>query len=321
MTTPLFSIYKQGENQVTATLLAVLQRLSFLNVDRIFGALLGETGFNLVVFENQPKGKDSTPDAKIGARRFVWVETKTERGAVDLSQIHRHLNAVDGGDILLLLTPDETRPDSLPDAVAWSNFNILADAIAETLKDEEDPPSEKEAFLLRELNLMVENRGLINSTVTRVLVVAARDAWPIYANGELSAYISHPRPFRASATHIAFYAGGKIQPLVPKIKLTVDELKLTEDGISNLEGEQKALAEDLLTGIARHPKRLFQGFTGKVLFLSGPDDGETVRLVGPIANNAEDKNGKRVPFTYGAPRYVTLESLKAASTTSQLDRC
>ena len=321
MTTPLFSIYKQGENQVTATLLAVLQRLSFLNVDRVLGALLGETGFKLVTFENQPKSKDGTPDARVGARRFVWVETKTERGVVDLGQIRRHLKGISDSDFLLLLTPDETCPGGLPDEVVWSNFNILADAIEEILKDADDPPSEKEAFILRELNLMLENRGLINSTVTRVLIVAARDAWPIYANGELSAYISHPRPFRASATHIAFYAGGKIQPLVPKIKLTLDELTLTQDGISNLEGEQKALAEDLLASIAKHPKRLYQGFTGKVLFLSGPEDGETVKLVGPIANNSEDKNGKRVPFTYGAPRYVTLESLKAASTTSQLERC
>ena len=81
MTTPLFSTYRQGENRITATLLAVLQRLSLPNIDRILQALLEDTAFSLVTFDNQPKGKESTPDARIGTGSAIWVETKTARNA------------------------------------------------------------------------------------------------------------------------------------------------------------------------------------------------------------------------------------------------
>ena len=66
MTTPLFSTYRQGENRVTATFLAVLQRLSLPNIDRILQRLLweDEESYNLVSFENQIRTKGSVPDAR-----------------------------------------------------------------------------------------------------------------------------------------------------------------------------------------------------------------------------------------------------------------
>ncbi len=66
MTMSLFSTYRQGENRVTATFLAVLERLSLPNIDRILGALLEDNAFNLVTFENQPKGKKSRPTPGLG---------------------------------------------------------------------------------------------------------------------------------------------------------------------------------------------------------------------------------------------------------------
>ena len=74
MTTNLFSTYRQGENRVTATFLAVLQRLSLPNIDRILGALFGETSFSLVSFDNQPRMKETqdidglTPRLERGVR-------------------------------------------------------------------------------------------------------------------------------------------------------------------------------------------------------------------------------------------------------------
>ena len=59
MTTPLFSTYSQGENRVTATFLAVLERLSWPKMSRIIGALLGDENFRLVTFINQPSGVES----------------------------------------------------------------------------------------------------------------------------------------------------------------------------------------------------------------------------------------------------------------------
>ncbi len=149
MTTNLFSTYRQGENRVTATFLAVLQRLSLPNIDRVLGALFGETSFSLVSFDNQPRMKTetpdtkTTPDAKIGTRRAIWIETKTSRGMVNLGQIRRQLERVDKGENLLLLTPDDDKPKDLPDRVAWSNFRTLAGQPSkDILEDEEEPPSE-----------------------------------------------------------------------------------------------------------------------------------------------------------------------------------
>ena len=107
MTTPLFSTYRQGENRITATLLAVLQRLSLPNIDRILQALLEDTAFSLVTFDNQPRGKESTPDARIGTGSAIWVETKTARNAVRGHQVKSHLNSLRPRENLLLLTPDD----------------------------------------------------------------------------------------------------------------------------------------------------------------------------------------------------------------------
>lgn len=98
MITPLFSIYSQGENRVTATFIAMLQRLSLPNMDRILGELLGEReeNFSLVSFVNQPQGDGSTPDAKIETGHSVWLETKITPGAVLVKQIKNHLKSLRG---------------------------------------------------------------------------------------------------------------------------------------------------------------------------------------------------------------------------------
>src|SRR6266540_4098047 len=54
---PLFSTYCQGENRVTASLLAVLSRLGTNLTERVLGALLDEPELSLVSFTPLP----STP--------------------------------------------------------------------------------------------------------------------------------------------------------------------------------------------------------------------------------------------------------------------
>ncbi|MYF17290.1 MAG: hypothetical protein F4215_07775, partial [Gemmatimonadetes bacterium] len=165
----LFSTYRQGENRVTSTFLAVLQRLSLPNIDRILGTLVGDTAFSLVSFENQPKGKRSTPDARIRTGFDIWIETKTESNAVRSEQVMRHLKSLGDGERLLLLTPDDDQPRNLGDRVIWSNFRNLVKAIEEILEDESAPPSEKEAFLLREFISMIQEDRLTGFTESRVL--------------------------------------------------------------------------------------------------------------------------------------------------------
>ena len=89
---------------------------------------------------------------------------------------------------------------------------------------------------------------------------------------------------------------------------------LTREGIEYLEGDEKKLAEELLTQSEKHH---YKWLTQKVMFLSKPDDDETVKLKQKIINDQKDKSGKNVAFVMGQ-RYVTLESLKTASKTSEL---
>ena len=216
MTTPLFSTYRQGENRVTATLLAVLQRLSLPNMDRILQTLLGDTAFSLVTFDNQPKGRGSIPDARIGTGPALWIETKTKRDTVNSRQLKNHLNSLGRGENLLLLTPDDQAPSGLHDhdAVAWSNFSTLASAIENILDDESDPPSEREAFLLREFILMLRQDGLLDSTAPRVMVLAARWAWPEYQRlGVYKCVPNKPMQQIKDSDHLAFYVNGQIQPI------------------------------------------------------------------------------------------------------------
>ena len=323
MTTPLFSTYRQGENRITATLLAVLQRLSLPNIDRVLQALLEDTTFSLVTFDNQPKGKGSTPDAKIGTGSAIWIETKRVRNTVNSSQLKKHLDGVRHRDNLLLLTPDDNAPAGLDSRIAWSNFSTLVAAIEDILEDASEPPSEREAFLLREFILMLRQDGLLNPIEPRVMVLGARLAWPMYKN--LSVYrCSTNKPMQPlrDTDYMAFYAGGRIQPLVPRIKSVVESIDMTQqEDFDSLEGNQKMLVEELQGKICHQELNHEFGQAFKVMFLSEPTDDETVKLERPIVNDKNDKKGKTTPFTFGQPRYVTLESLKKASKTSELEPC
>ncbi len=169
----LFSTYRQGENRVTATFLAVLQWLSLPNIDRILGGLLEEDAFSLVTFENQPKGRSTRPDARIGTKSAIWIETKTSSDAVNAGQIEGHLGALGEGERLLLLTPDADKPQQLPNdkRVLWSNFRCLVETVEGILNDEDEPPSEREAFLLREFIKMIRQDGLLGAAEQLMRIV------------------------------------------------------------------------------------------------------------------------------------------------------
>ena len=187
-TSPLFSTYRQGENRVADTFLSVLQRLSLPSIDHILGALLGETGFSLVTFENQPIGKRMTPDARIKTGPAIWIETTTARGTVDLDQIRKLLKGVS------------------------------------------------------------------------------------------KVYVCTPNRSFKPADRIAFYAEGAIQPLTPKIGPVIESIDVRQqDQIDSLDRSRKELAQVLHGKIEEKPHPYFGGNI-KIMFLSGPDDTETVKL-------------------------------------------
>ena len=222
-------------------------------MSRILGALLDEEDFSLVTFINQPKGDGTRPDARIKTGQGLWIETKKNRDEVRLDQIRGHLKAVCGDERLLVLTPDDAQPKSLDrlskehqERVVWSNFSKLDNIVAKILEDKQSPPSEMEAFLLREFSTFLHKEGLAISSKERVMVVSAGKAWPRYYNKAVMGDIRKPN--WNPSDHLAFYTGFEIKAFVPRIKSASNPINITIDGEveENLDEHQRQVVRKLL---------------------------------------------------------------------------
>ncbi len=184
---------------------------------------------------------------------------------------------------------------------------MLDQAIDEILEDTSEVVSEREAFLMRELQNMLEAEGL-SANANDVVIVAARSAWPEY--NELHAYVCQPNRSFQQVSRIGFYSKGAIYPLVPQILASEDEVEMRK-GL--YKGELGKLVNRLVDE-GRRP----EGGHFKVLLLSAPDSENTLKLTGPIPNDKRSKTGKPTAFTMGQ-RYVSKDSLATANTTMDLD--
>src|SRR5712691_10060821 len=89
---PLLSTYRQGENRVTSSMLAVFERIDLSLLEIILASAAGEASLAMVAFTNQPPGKGrSVPDARISGRFSYWFEVKTARNVLDSHQLSEHL--------------------------------------------------------------------------------------------------------------------------------------------------------------------------------------------------------------------------------------
>jgi hypothetical protein len=286
----------------------------------LLGAILEESEFELVNFQNQPaKGGEGVPDAVIQSSCRILVETKVKQNAIranDPHQITRHLQrlnqATESRRLLLVLTPDDNCPavlDSInDDRLVWASFAALDQAIDQMLGDESEVTSEREAFLLRELQNMLAVENLIASA-NDVVVVPARNAWPEYL--KYHAYVCQPdRQFR-QVIRMAFYSHGQIHDRVPLILESHPNVEFTP-------GKHNGQLEDLICTLLKEGMRN-KGTAYKVIFLSPSDAAETLRLEQPVRNDLKAASGKPTAFTQNQ-RYVSSERLRSASTTSQLVR-
>ncbi len=126
---------------------------------------------------------------------------------------------------LLVVTPDDTRP-AVVSAIAdqrliWAPFAALDQAIEELLADKTEVVSEREAFLLRELQAMLWEEKLVGAAKDTV-VVAARNAWPEYHR--YHAYICQPGRTFQPVQYLAFYAASQIYPVVARIREVTDNI-------------------------------------------------------------------------------------------------
>jgi hypothetical protein len=321
---PLFSTYRQGENRVTSSMLAVFERVDLSLLETILASAAGESSLSMVTFVNQPPGKGhSVPDARISARFAYWFEVKTVRNALRSHQLFEHLASLgtEGDERLFVITPDAEQPAVVAQLgdrrLIWFNFRSLYDAIERSSADPVSGVSESNRFLLRELEALLVEDGLIDND--DVVVVAARFAYPEYLARGL--YICQAkRAFRDGITHMGFYAGSAIQVHLPRIRHQEDFVVFTSEEAAARRGRSEtdrligaAIEADLQAG-AREDGKPYQ-----VFLLSARDDPDTVRLPNPIRNDTVAESGRGWAWTM-SQRYVSLADLTrpGVSVTSDL---
>ncbi|WP_304451424.1 hypothetical protein [Nocardiopsis sp. YSL2] len=329
--TPLFSTYSHGENRVTSSMLAVFERVGLSLTERILAKASGESTLEMVSFINQPStGEGTVPDARIAADFIYLFEVKTVPNAIkDRIQITGHLEHLDkdagskSKRLLFVLTPDPVRPaviDALAnERVVWFDFAALHDAITEVLNDTLLPSSERDRFLLGELQALFEAEGLI--THDDVVVVAAGLAYGEYL--KTSAYICQPdRFFQPGVTHQGFYADRAIQPEIAHIRAWEDRVPFTQveaDRREALGGNDARIGQLIRWALDARVRE--EGDHYKVFLLSGPKESDTVRLDAPIVNDKTASSGRPWAWTM-SQGYTSLAALTrpGVSKTSHLKK-
>ncbi len=322
---PLFSTYRQGENRVTASMLAVFERIDIGIVERLLSAATGESALSFVSFANQIAAKErSIPDAAISANFHYLFEVKTERNALRQVQLEQHLDHLGNlfaQERLFVLTPDPEEPPviaGLEDRrVSWLNFGGLDQAIDELLHDETELVAEQTRFLLHELRALFNQEGLVSHEDT--VIVAAKLGYPMYL--QTAAYVWNPgRVFRSGVKFMGFYYDGAIQPEIARIATALD-VEFEEEAAETLEVEEQDRAKiaELI------PRLLDSGFSVRgqsyrVFLLSPADDPDTSRLPHAIKSTATDRNGKPCPWVQ-RHRYTFRSALmQGPETTSELKK-
>lgn len=314
---PLFSTYRQGENRVTSSMLAVFERIDLSLLETVLAAASGESSLQMVLFTNQPPGKGhSVPDARISARFAYWFEVKTTRNALRSVQMGEHLSNLGdgGGERLFVITPDPQQPEAITalgdPRVVWFSFRSLFDAIDSIASDPAALIPEQARFLLQELQALLVEDGLVDND--DVVVVAARFAYPEYLKD--SVYICQAgRSFREGLTHMGFYADAAIQTHVALIRYREDHIMFTLDEATSRNAG--STTDRLIGGIIETALRVGPREAGtqyQVFLLSGPEDPETIHLAQPIVNNTISESGRSEAWTRGQ-RYISLASLTQQS--------
>jgi len=322
---PLFSTYRSGENRVTSSLMAVFQRIESSLVERLLGAATGESALEMVTYLNQPKKDfDSIPDAYISAHFDYWFETKTTPNAVKLDQLERHVERLKpgvGNQYLFVITPDNVVPAAVvaldEPRVVWFSFRDLSNAIDGVVDTVGPFIGEHAQFLLRELQQLFAEDGLLDAADT--VIVAAAVAWDEFLENGM--YICQAeRSFRPGLKYLGFYHSGQIEAKIAKIlDQRRESIRFDESTVATLrQGSpiDQRIANAVETSLRKGPRG-----TGpyRVFVLSRTAEEGLVELAQPIKNVSKSSAGRTTAWTQGQ-RYTVLSRLTAseASTTDDL---
>lgn len=201
--------------------------------------------------------------------------------------------------------------------MVWADFDDIVDAAESILSRDQGNteqslavPTEREAFLLRELVRSLYEEELVSGKEDRVLVVAARKAWPEYEQHGL--YFCQPNRSFKPAAYLAFYTDGEIKPNVSRITDEIESVELTEDAVTNAESLTPRRKDELVAAVQqlRDADADRYGSEQKVIFL---DAESGFSLQSPIQNDkTANESDRGVAFVQGH-RYVSATALREES--------
>jgi len=299
----IFGEYKQPENRLTSAFLQIC-KVGGEELIRHLSHLLGfELPESEIAIFSQAPGEESTPDGLLESNFAfrMFIESKVGKKAINAKQLEGHKKQIEKKtDFLVYLTPDEENPSGLSD-VYWANWRRLVEELDEYIQNPKIENLELLVFLADHFKTLVTNMNLIAGAWSldnqQVMILAGSRAEDVALR--YSYYIcQNKRSFRPSK-YIAFYNNNRIQYLFEVLEAPKDDVNLAE-------------ALELRDYFQRVEREYEPGSLRKVFRI------KFVEEVGPVINDTTDRNGNPCPYTYGQPRYTTLDRLERASRTSEL---
>ncbi|EPR37710.1 hypothetical protein dsx2_0642 [Desulfovibrio sp. X2] len=346
----VFSSYRQKENFITSSLMSVLGNLSLIQINNFFSLLLEDDDDTIFSIKNQHTHINDDArisfDATITMKYDIFLETKVDRNVDASDQLNNYISRLSEENcsprkntnaIIIYLTPDANCPPwffrikSGDISMKWISFDMIyktINTIIDGTQDENqmDILSEREIFLLRQFQMLIQNENLLTSNEMNVLIIPAGTAWNKYIRLDTdgySAYICQEnRWFRDGIEHLAFYKNGAVLQSVPKIIAAMDSVSIedTEDSFSKFNEHSKIddveIARKLFKKIFESEPSDPTDHRRKILILEGKHKCY-VQLDGPIINDTKSASGRNTAFVQ-RQRYTSLEKIIKAKKTSEL---
>lgn len=313
---PLFSTYRQGENRVTASMLAVFERIDLSLLERILRGASGEPELQMMSFRNQDAGDDSVPDATICAHFRYLFEVKIVRDYVGEDQLRNHLKSFtgEGDEHLFVVTPDEDEPEQVITLreegapVRWMSFAAVADAIVQALADTGLMIFEHEELLLREVVRLFQRSGLLDAVNDAVIVPGER-AHEFYRRYGLYNRDTD-RSIQPHVRYLGFSHGMAIHREIPAIRARYPDIHISPQSASRLAESDDDLQRDVGVALllAIDDGHFCGGARQQIFLLSPPDDNETLLLPHTI---------KILGAPWQNQRYFRSEALREAPRTTE----
>jgi hypothetical protein len=298
----IFGEYKQAENRVTAAFLQICK----IGGEDFIRFLTNELKIQLpsseIEIKSQVKGIDTVPDGLLESNFSfkLYVESKIKANTVNQTQLDGHRKQIiNNNDFLLYLTPDEIKPTQLGQT-HWANWIKIINIFNDYLQSSQSDNKQLLEFLVGHFNTLLDNLDLLGYSWDlnndNVLIVAGSWAEGVALNYKY--YICQNNRTFKPARYLAFYNNNQIRHVFEILEQPNDDVKLSE--------------HEEYSDYIQTAEPNYDGGLRKVFLLKFLTD------LGPIINDKTDKNGNPCPYTYGQPRYTTLQVLQSATRTSQL---